>query len=157
MRKVQILPATEQHAAEIIPHVRQADIDEFYAAALIGPEEVLRRSMAASSVNWSGIINGEVVCMFGVCPASMLTGFGVPWMAGTDKLEYHQMTFLRRCRPALAAMQKLYPRLENFVDARNTAAKSWLHWLGFTLEDAQPYGALQLPFHHFHLRNQLCV
>jgi hypothetical protein len=50
MRKVQILPATEQHAAEIIPHVRQADIDEFYAAALIGPEEVLRRSMAASSV-----------------------------------------------------------------------------------------------------------
>jgi hypothetical protein len=60
MRKVQILPATEQHAAEILPHVRQADIDEFYAAALIGPEEVLRRSMAASSVNWSGIINGEV-------------------------------------------------------------------------------------------------
>lgn len=152
MRKVQILPATEQHAAEILPHVRQADIDEFHAAALIGPEEVLRRSMAASSVCWAGLVDGEVVTIFGVCPASMLTGFGVPWLVGTDRLESVQVTFLRYCRPMLGEMINLYPRLENFVDTRNVAAKAWLHWLGFKLQDAQPYGALQLPFHRFVLR-----
>jgi len=152
MRKVEIFQATAQHAAEMLPHIRQADIDEFYAAALIEPEEVLRRSMAASSVSWAGLVDGEVVAIFGVCPASMLTGFGVPWLVGTDRLEAVQVTFLRHCRPVLAAMQQLYPRLENFVDARNTAAKSWLHWLGFKLHDAKPYGALQLPFHHFVLR-----
>lgn len=152
MRTVQIIPATEEHAAEMLPYIRQADIDEFYAAALIEPSEVLRRSMAASSICWAGVIDGEVVGIFGVCPASMLTGFGVPWLVATDRLEKVQVTFLRHCRPVLAQMLALYPRLENFVDARNAAAKSWLHWLGFTLNDAQPYGALQLPFHHFHLR-----
>ncbi|MCC3733710.1 hypothetical protein LLS47_12305 [Rouxiella badensis] len=152
MRKVEIIPATEHHAAAMLPHIRQADIDEFYAAALIEPDEVLRRSMAASTVTWAGLVDGEVVAIFGVCPASLLTGFGVPWLVGSDKLESVQVTFLRHCRPALSAIQQLYPRLENFVDARNTAAKSWLHWLGFTLQDAQPYGALQLPFHHFALR-----
>lgn len=152
MRKVEIVPATAEHAADMLPFIRQADIDEFYAAALIEPDEVLRRSMAASSVTWAGLIDGQVVAIFGVCPASLLTGFGVPWLVGTDRLEAVQLTFLRHCRPVLGQMLELYPRLENFVDTRNTAAKSWLHWLGFTLHEPKPYGALQYPFHHFELR-----
>lgn len=152
MRKVEIIPATAEHAAEMLPLIRQADIDEFYAAALIEPDEVLRRSMSASSVCWAGLVDGEVVCIFGVCPASLLTGFGVPWLVATNRLERVQVTFLRHCRPVLSQMLAIYPRLENFVDTRNTAAKSWLHWLGFTLHEPKPYGALQYPFHHFELR-----
>lgn len=152
MRKVEIIQATTDHAAAMLPFIRQADIDEFYAAALIEPDEVLRRSMTASSVTWAGLVDGEVVAIFGVCPASLLTGFGVPWLVGSERLESVQITFLRHCRPVLAQMLALYPRLENFVDTRNTAAKSWLHWLGFTLHEPKPYGALQYPFHHFELR-----
>ncbi len=46
-------------------------------------------------------------------------------------------------------MLQIYPELLNYVDERNYIAKSWLHWLGFKLEDTQPIGALNYPFHKF--------
>ena len=39
-------------------------------------------------------------------------------------------------------------------DERNHVAKAWLHWLGFRLEEAAPYGALGLNFHRFHMERK---
>ncbi|AJI85334.1 hypothetical protein CH54_1402 [Yersinia rochesterensis] len=152
MRHVQIVPATPEHAAALLPRVRQADADEFYAAALMSPDEVIRRSMSASTICFAGLVDGEVIALFGVVPASILTGFGVPWLVATESMERYQVTFLRHCRPVVRHMLSVYPRLENFIDARNYTAKIWLRWLGFTIDDPIPYGALKLPFHHFELR-----
>lgn len=77
-----------------------------------------------------------------------------PRLVGTDDLERYQRTFLRRCRKVVAAMLSVYPYLENYVDARNHVAKAWLHWLGFRLEEAAPYGALGLNFHRFHMERK---
>ncbi|WP_271311450.1 hypothetical protein [Yersinia intermedia] len=152
MRQVQIVPATQEHAAALLPRVRQADVDEFYAAALMSPDEVIQRSMSASTVCFAGLVDGEVIVLFGVVPGSILTGFGVPWLVAADSMERYQFTFLRHCKPAVRYILSIYPRLENYVDTRNSAAKRWLHWLGFTIDDPIPYGALKLPFHHFELR-----
>ncbi|EJZ4246706.1 hypothetical protein OIA80_002500, partial [Escherichia coli] len=54
----------------------------------------------------------------------------------------------------LQQMLAVYPRLENYVDERNHVAKAWLHWLGFRLEEAAPYGALGLNFHRFHMERK---
>ncbi|WP_145548552.1 hypothetical protein [Yersinia massiliensis] len=152
MRHVQIIPATQEHADLLLPKVRQADIDEFYAAALMSPAEVIQRSMSASTICFAGLVDGEVIALFGVVPASILTGFGVPWLVAADSMERYQVTFLRHCRPVVRYMLSIYPHLENYVDTRNLAAKKWLRWLGFTIDDPIPYGALKLPFHHFELR-----
>lgn len=92
--------------------------------------------------------------MFGVSPASMIGGNGTPWLVGTSRIEKYQKTFLRHCRPVLQQMLAVYPRLENYVDERNHVAKAWLHWLGFRLEEAAPYGALGLNFHRFHMERK---
>ncbi|HDL6893861.1 hypothetical protein ACLMPK_01225 [Yersinia enterocolitica] len=152
MRRVEIVSATQEHAVALLPNVRQADIDEFYAAALLSPDDVIQRSMSASTVCFAGLVDGEVIALFGVVPASILTGFGVPWLVATDSLERYQLTFLRHCKPTVRYMLSIYPRLENYVDTRNIVAKRWLHWLGFTIDDAIPYGTFKLPFHHFELR-----
>ncbi|MEB7922396.1 hypothetical protein NGJ69_01485 [Atlantibacter hermannii] len=154
MIDVQLLPATDEHIQLILPNVRQADIDELYAVSLMSTEEAIRVGIRTATMSWSGFANGELVTMFGVSPASMIGGNGIPWLVSTRLVEKYQKTFLRRSRYALQAMLEVYPRLENYVDERNHVAKAWLHWLGFHLEEPAPYGALGLNFHRFHMEKK---
>lgn len=154
---VQIINATKAHIERLLPHVRQADIDEFYAMSMLSPREVLEKGILQSTKAWAGIIDGRVITIFGVSPGSILTGIGVPWLVGSDLLEKYQKIFLRRCRPVLNSMLAIYPELINYVDARNHVAKGWLHWLGFKLEEAKPTGVLNYPFHRFSMRVESCV
>lgn len=154
MIKAQIVPATAEHIESMLPHVRQADVDEFLATNGWSPRRVLETGLKTSTFCCAGIINGKVVTIFGVAPASMIGGSGIPWLVGTDALEKYQRTFLRRCGKVVNAMLTVYPYLENYVDARNNAARVWLHWLGFTLEEPKPYGIHSLPFHRFHMERK---
>lgn len=154
MIDVQLIPATEEHLQLILPNVRQADIDELYAVSLLSTEDAIRIGMRTATMSWSGFANGELVTMFGVSPASMLSGKGTPWLISTHVVEKYQKTFLRGSRHALQAMLQVYPRLENYVDERNHVAKAWLHWLGFRLEDPAPFGPLGLNFHRFHMEKK---
>lgn len=154
MIKAQIVPATRGHIEAMLPHVRQADVDEFLATNGWSPRRVLETGLRTSTFACAGLINGEVVTIFGVAPASMIGGNGIPWLVGTDALEKYQRTFLRRCGKVVNAMLAVYPYLENYVDARNNAARVWLHWLGFTLEEPKPYGIHSLPFHRFHMERK---
>lgn len=152
MRKVEIARVTPEHVAQMMPHVRQADREEFIAAANMEPQAVIAKALRTSTIAAAGLINGQVVTIFGAAPASLITGRGVPWLVSTDLMEEQPLTFLRHCRPVLRIMARQYPVLENFVDARNHAAKAWLHWMGFKLDEPKPYGYQGLPFHHFEMR-----
>lgn len=154
MIDARIVPATVAHIAEMLPRVRQADIEEFLAINGSTPEQVLLTGLKISTFACAGLINGRVVTIFGVAPGSMIGGTGTPWLVGTDDLEHYQRTFLRRCRNVVNAMLSVYPYLENYVDERNHVAKAWLHWLGFRLEDAAPFGIEGLNFHRFHLERK---
>ncbi|MCG7781008.1 hypothetical protein [Lelliottia amnigena] len=154
MLNVQIIPATQAHIEEILPNVRQADIAEFMAINGWDARRVLETGVRTSTFSVAGLANGRVVTIFGVAPKSMIGGAGIPWLVATDELEKYQLAFLRRCRNGVNAMLSVYPYLENYVDERNHVAKAWLHWLGFRLEDAAPYGALGLNFHRFHMERK---
>lgn len=154
MVKTYIEPATTEHVLSLLPNVRKADIEEFIAASGQTPAQVLTQALRASTCAWAGIADGEVVNIFGVAPASLLGGKGIPWMVGSTLIDTHARVFLRRSRLALADMLALYPHLENYVDQRNHLAKAWLHWLGFRLEDPAPYGVQGLPFHRFHMEKR---
>lgn len=151
----EIIPATAEHAAELAPLVRQADRDEFMAASGQSPEEVLADGLALSSHIWAGLLDGRVVCMFGVAPMPGADGVGVPWMVGSERLDRCASVFLRRCRRSGMIRQMLdaYPVLMNAVDCRNTRAIAWLKWLGFSFGNPIPYGAAGLPFHVFEMRD----
>jgi hypothetical protein len=150
--RVEIVEATLEHVADLAPRVREADRAEIWAAARLTPESALRDGLRVSTGAWAGLIDGEVVCMFGAAPLSILEGKGSPWMLGSDLVERHQRIFLRHSRPVVAAMRSLYPVLVNHVDDRNAAAKRWLHWLGFRLGPAEPRGPDRIPFRRFEMR-----
>ena len=150
--KAEVAPAMPEDIDELLPHVRQADVDEFMAATGQDPREVILDGLKFSKKAWTGRIDGEVVCMFGVCGHSLLSVKGAPWLVGSDRLEGSSKAFLRRCRKYAVKMLREYPELENYVDARNETAIRWLKWLGFEFDEAAPYGKAGLPFHRFRMR-----
>ena len=149
MINAQVLPATQQHIEEILPFVRKADIDEFAAINGWDARRVLESGLRTSTFACTGMAEGKVVTIFGVAPGSMIGGTGIPWLVATDDLVKYQFAFLRRCRNGVNAMLSVYPYLENYVDERNHIAKTWLRWLGFTLDKPAPYGIDGKKFHHF--------
>lgn len=154
--RVELVPAMPEHVEAISANARQADIDELHAATGETPEVCMLRGLRVSARPQTGIVDGEVVCMFGVTPVSILGGVGTPWMVGSramDRLTV-QKALLRESRAAFAAMRQEYPAaLYNLVDERNAAAIRWLRWLGFEFGPVYPMGADQLPFHLFYWRN----
>ncbi len=148
----QIIPTTIEHIQQILPFIRQADRDEFWAAAHQSPEEVLEDGLKISTEIKSGIVQDKVICIFGLAPVSLLCGQGVVWMVGSTLLDQYAHLFLRYDKHTVNDWLDTYPHLFNYVDARNIRAKKWLKRLGFVLHEAKPYGKEQLPFHYFERR-----
>lgn len=148
----EIVTATVEHIEPIAADIREADRAELWAAALISSEAAMRDGLRISDFAYTGLIDGEPVCMFGVSPASLIGGVGRPWMVGTSSLDRHAMIFLRRCRGIVGQMQGIYPLLENYVDCRNVKAIAWLKWLGFQFDEPVLTGAFNLPFRRFERR-----
>lgn len=130
--------------------MRQADVREIWAAGRLSPYTALRKSMETCPTAKAGLVDGRVLCMFGVGRLTALSMVGVPWMLGTSEIESNSRAFLRHSRAVVADMrQQGFSLLANFVDARNTHAIQWLRWLGFTVSPEVPYGPDKLPFHPF--------
>lgn len=133
--RVEVRPAAAADIPRIAERMRAADRDEVAASHGHDPLAALTASLDASTKAWTGWIDDEPVCMFGVGPIAILAGRGAPWMLGTETLERWPRTFLRRCRPCVKSMLAVYPLLENYVDERNEVSKKWLVWLGFSLAE----------------------
>ncbi len=149
---IQVTETTRADLVEIDPLLRQADRAELIAGTLLSPLACMELTLEHAAEAWTGRANGEIGCIFGLTePSIIYLGQGTPWMFSTHLLERYPMAFLRASKEVVAAMLEDYPYLENFVDARNVVSIRWLRWLGFTIEEAQPYGLLNRPFHRFHM------
>ena len=149
----EIVPGLVIHAQELAANMSVADKREMWALANVSPHEAISECLRVSRDTKTGLADGRVVCMFGIIPPStILSDLHTPWLLGTNLLPRHAKTFLRLSRKYFAGMKGATPHMVNYVDARHTAAKRWLSWLGFTLDPAKPYGVEGLPFHRFEMR-----
>lgn len=146
---VEIRPATVEDALALV--LRQADREEVEALTGRDAREALVESVVRSAAAWAGLANGELVCLFGVVPMSLVGVTGIPWLLGSDAVTRYGRPFLRRNRAYLREMLREFPVLRNVVDARNTVSIRWLEWLGFTLGTPQPMGVCGLPFIPFEM------
>ena len=152
MPRYEIVSATQQHVDELALTMREADVEEVWAAALKTPRDALQISMDRCDNAQTGLVDGEVACMFGVGEAHLLALEGVPWLLGSDLIAKHSKAFLRRNRSWVSEQKQRYTYLGNFVDSRNKTAIQWLRWLGFEVHPPQPLGPLGVPFHMFDWR-----
>ena len=147
-----VIRATEPGDAELLAAaMREADIVEVRACGH-EPLQAARRSVAQSLLCWSAFADGELACIIGCAPISIVSGIGSPWMLGTPVLDTQSRVLVRLTPRYIATMLKAFPHLVNHVHAENTTSVRWLKRLGFTLHEAAPFGALGEAFHRFEMK-----
>jgi hypothetical protein len=139
--KALVKRATQEDLKEVIANIREADKEEIESASGLSYEKTLERILDTCDDCWAGFADGDLIAIFGVHVKSSLSGYGIPWMISTKKIEKHGKLFLRYCRPVFKRMCVNINYLCNYVHDRNDVAKAWLDWLGFELKEPRPYGS----------------
>jgi len=129
--------------------MREEDAAECWALAHHTPLQTLLPSLNASRRPTVGLADGQVLCMFGVAEAALVCDIASPWLLGSQEMPKHGRVFARVSRAWAEHTAREYRPLVNYVDARHTAAVTWIRWLGFNLDPAQPFGPDVVLFHRF--------
>lgn len=143
---------SQDYVDQMKRRLRQSDELEVGAACGQTADWGLQRSYEMSEAAWVGLIDGVPACAFGVVRTSLLSSVGVPWLLATPEFEEQGLEIVRLSKTYSNLMRGKFRLLMNYVDARQEKSIRWLRWLGFTLEEATPYGLLQMPFHKFHMK-----
>lgn len=142
-----LAPATIADAQELVPRLRAADHAEVVALGL-EPLEGLVQSLRAGE-GWTARADGEIICMTGIGPLTAIGQTGVPWLLGSDLVQFHVKHFMRESRRFVGEWLKIYPILQNRVPPSYTATLRWARWLGFKVEPSLPFHGIRLeaPWH----------
>mgnify|MGYP003133692463 CR=1 FL=1 len=151
MAVVEIRKSEWSDANALAPKLRKADKEEMIAVLgeKVDPVAALRYGIGVSYYPFTGLINGEIVCIFGAV-AETHDHIGAVWLMGSDDITRHKMAFLRQSRVCLGRLFEPFALLWNCVDKRNTQHIRWLKWLGFSfLREIPEYGEQSRPFLEF--------
>jgi hypothetical protein len=160
--RVEIVQARLEHAHDLAPRMRAADVAEVQASGGYSPLEALVDSLRYSApFAWAALFDGKVACIWGVEPLrrSIIAGrVGAVWMLTSDLVEKHPRAFWRGCRSAVPLLfEATDPPLDvlvNLIDARHEQALHWARRLGFQLEEPAAFGHEGRPFVRFTVRKE---
>lgn len=133
--------AVREALEHIAANLRPADLAEM--RALQGPDMedpywTLIESLENSAAAWLILDRtGLPIGIFGVA-AHLVAGLGMAWLIGTEGVEHEALSIARQTPGYVAEMQRYFPILWAFVDARNALSMRWLEWAGFQITDANP-------------------
>jgi hypothetical protein len=136
----------------IAENMRNDDIEEVRAASNKTPIKAITDGVRISDFSSVAVINGDVVAVMGVVKGSTLSDSGVAWLLGTTYISKHRREFLDNSHKVLNAMLDICPELSNYVHAKNKTSIRWLSWLGFQINDPEPFGVNNELFHEFTIR-----
>lgn len=132
-----VAEAVPAHIPVIAADMREADRIEVWASHRHAPAQALASSLEKSEMAWTCLVDGVPAFMWGVARRGSLISYrGSPWLLGTPAIHRVRREFLRQCPAYVERMQARFPRLENFVHAKNRLSVRWLRWMGFTVETA---------------------
>lgn len=157
MRKGEIKRAFPNHAYSVSSDLRDSDIHEIRAMTPLPIAEALSLAIRESRKAWIWVVDGRVVCIFGVAPLSMVSGSGSPWMVATSDVYKHRVAFLRESKRWVRVMRSMFPLLWNYTAADNQAGIDWLRWLGFEVKEPEPMGRFQEPFCRFQMEGTCAI
>lgn len=133
-------------------NIRECDAQELEANNGKPWVETVRWSIEFSQLCWTVRERDEVLCIFGLGGTDSPL-VGCPWMVCSDAVARHRVKTLRVAREVVQRFLREYPRLANYVDARNQAAIRWLRLLGARFETTTLRGPQSLPFILFSFGN----
>lgn len=99
--------------------------------------------MTMSDRTYVGLVDGEIVCVWGVMRQTMLSDRGYLWLITTDVAEAHKFLIIRYSQRLIEVLLQRYTILCGECLVSDQRARKWMRLLGATF--SQPEGKT-IPF-----------
>lgn len=99
-------------------------------AGVAGAEDIINECMFRSIEVRYGLLDGEVACMWGIIPPTLLSDTAYLWLLTTDIVAEHKFLFVRHSQVWIQSALKRWPRIIGDCVIGNHQAIRWLRWLG---------------------------
>lgn len=107
--------------------------------------DYLNRYISLSAVTYVGYIKGEVACLYGLKPPSILsTSKAFMWLITTDIVDENKFEFIRHSEVVIENVLKEFESIYGETYVNDTRAFKWLRWLGAVYLD---YKGELVPFY----------
>ena len=95
-----------------------------------GADRTLRDTLTKSVVVWVGKVDGEIACVWGLIPPTLISRRAYLWMYSTDAVADHKFVFVRHSQRVIEKMLERYDSIVGhcLVGARDSIR--WVRWLG---------------------------
>ena len=120
--------------------LHEKNIEEIQAFGDIPAEEVLPLLWNAKSDKRIVTVDGKTVCLLGVAET------GEIWLFFASGINLLPMSFFKLGRQFVGNYEYLYGN----IYSGNTFALEWAKFMGFTIEEAKPFGMYGKLFHGFY-------
>lgn len=107
-------------------------------AKIPGAEEILRECLYRSREVRFGLVDGDLACMWGLIPPTILSSTAWLWLVTTEIVAENRFLFIRHSQRWIEEALKIYPEIIGDCLLSNASAQRWLRWLG--AEFHQPVG-----------------
>lgn len=98
-----------------------------------GAEDDLKRYLRVSVESWTGLIDGQVVCVWGLIAPTILSDRAYLWMLTTNLVDEHPFVFVRHSQMVIRDILQYYRYIEGHVISDADRSVRWLKWLGFKI------------------------
>lgn len=138
---IRAVAASNSAAKYVADHIRPIEALECMALEGLTPEEAMMSSLAFSALSWVLIDHDSIPIMVcGVSDMQAKDGTGIPWSLSTPEVEKHSLGVSRIVLLIHEVLERHYDFLTNWVFDENEKAKTWLQWMGYTIDSPEPVG-----------------
>lgn len=90
--------------------------------------EVFAHNSHMSNMWWTGYVDGEPACIWGIVPSTMLSDDCYMWMAWNELVDQNRIIFARWSRLVIEAVLERWPVIFGYCSSEG--AERFLKWLG---------------------------
>ena len=83
-----------------------------------------------SSEIYVGLVDGELACVWGLIPPTLMSSQAYLWLYTTALVEEHKFLFVRHSQRWMERALQEYETIVGFCKPENKSAIKWLEWLG---------------------------
>lgn len=131
-----VAPLAKDQSSELISSLEGVKMDATERA-------VFANFIAASVYAYTGVVEGKVICLWGLIPPTLLSDQAYLWLYTTPAADAHQFILVRRGQIEMKKMLEEYPKIVGHCEVDAPRSIRWLGWLGAKF--GPPVGAL-IPF-----------
>lgn len=113
---------------EILKFTRE-DVDKFDHKS-IRHKLALNECTILSENVWKGVVDDEIVCVWGIVTPTIISDQCYLWLLTTDAAMKHKFIVVRWSQIVVELLLNKYNRIVGHVESNKPHSQKWLKWLG---------------------------